>query len=79
VSLHVGVLQLFLSRQRVRLFLMDVEDETDDDVGDTSRADCRNTSCELTSETEDTSYANLEMDDENKENSLSDTTVELLL
>ena len=71
--------QLFSSRQRVRLFLMDVEDEADEDAAETSQADCRNTSCDLTSGTDDNSYANLEMDDENKENSLSDTTVELLL
>jgi len=73
------VWQLFSSRQRVRLFLMDVEDEADEDAAETSQADCRNTSCDLTSGTDDNSYANLEMDDENKENSLSDTTVELLL
>jgi len=58
---------------------MDVEDEADEDAADTSQADCRNTSYDLTSGTDDNSYANLEMDDENKENSLSDTTVELLL
>ena len=74
------VWQLFSSRQRVRLFLMDVEDEADDeDPADTSQADGRNTSCDLTSGTDDNSYANLDIDDENKENSLSDTTVELLL
>jgi len=53
---------------------MDVEDEGDEDA-----ADGRNTSCDRTSGTDDNSYANLEMDDENKENSLSDTNVELLL
>jgi len=58
---------------------MDVEDEADEDAAETSQADCRNTSCDLTSGTDDNSYANLDMDDENKENSLSDTTVELLL
>ena len=54
---------------------MDVEDEADDDPTDTSQADCRNTSCEL-SATDDSSY--VEVDDENKENSMSDTTIDLL-
>ena len=58
---------------------MDVEDEADEDGVDTSQVDCRNTSCDLTSGTDDVSNANLEMDDDNKENSLSDTTVEMQL
>jgi len=54
---------------------MDVEDEADDEPTDTSQADCRFTSCDLTSVTEDSSY--IEVDDENKENSVGDTAVEL--
>jgi len=67
--------QLFSSRRRVRLFLMDVEDEVDDDPTDTSQTDYHMTGCDLTSATDDSSY--VEVDDENKEN--SDTTIELLL
>jgi len=59
---------------------MDVEDEADDEPTDTSQLDCRNTSCDLTSPTDDShSFTNIEVDDEDKENSVGDTTVELLL
>jgi len=54
---------------------MDVEDEADEEPTDTSQTDCRNTSYDF-SATDDSSY--VEVDDENKENSISDTTVELL-
>jgi len=62
---------------------MDVEDEADDDNDDAptdpSQPDHRNTtSCDISATTDDSSY--VQVDDENKENSVSDTTpVELLL
>jgi len=58
---------------------MDVEDEAeDDDPTDTSQTDPqRNTSFDVSATTDDGSY--VEVNDENKENSVSDTTVDLLL
>jgi len=53
---------------------MDVEDEADDEQTDTSQAECQTTGCDLTA---DSSY--IEVNDENKENSISDSIVELLL
>jgi anaphase-promoting complex subunit 4 len=69
---------LFASRRRVRLFLMDVEDEDEDEPTDTCQPEIRNESRELTSGTEDNSLSIVEPDDENKENSACDTTADVL-
>jgi len=53
---------------------MDVEDEADDETVDTSQVDVR----DMTSATDDNSCINLDVDDENKENSLGETTFEVL-
>jgi hypothetical protein len=68
--------QLFASRRRVRLFLLDAEDEDEDDQQDGGQADNKDTSRDITGGTDDGLNAhNADSDDENKENS-SDMTVD---
>jgi hypothetical protein len=69
-------IQLFASRRRVRLFLLDAEDEDEDDQQDAGHADNKDNSRDITCGTDESlNAANVDTDDENKENS-SDMTVD---
>ena len=73
------IFQLFASRRRVRLFLLDAEDEDDDEQADAGQTDNKDNSRDVTCGTDDSlNVANADSEDENKENS-SDMTVDTWL